>query len=141
MAVNMKGLKVLVVDDNFNNRLIINRTMTSWGAAVTEAFDGKDARKVLRRLARENSEPCDLIIIDRQMPGMDGFELAQYIRRDPRLSGSTMIMMTSDSFNIDMARVNKFGIAGYLIKPVKKSDLKEMIIKSLKLEGEVKEKD
>ncbi|PKN06519.1 MAG: hybrid sensor histidine kinase/response regulator, partial [Deltaproteobacteria bacterium HGW-Deltaproteobacteria-7] len=55
----------------------------------------------------------------------------------PRLNDSKMIMMTSDSFNIDMARVHKSGISGYLVKPVKKSDLKEIIMKTLGLQGVV----
>jgi CheY-like chemotaxis protein len=140
-VIDMKGLKVLVVDDNSTNRLIINRTIITWGAAVTEAFDGKDAIKELRRLIRTKGEPYKLIIIDRHMPGMDGFELAEYIKNDPRLSSSVMIMMTSDSFNIDLARVNKLGIAGYLLKPVKRSDLRDIIIKALQLEEIIKEKE
>jgi PAS domain S-box-containing protein len=133
--IDMKGLRVLVVDDNATNRLIVNRMLSPWGATVTDAFDAKDAMKELRRLIRFREAPYDLIIIDRHMPGMDGFELAEYIRDDPRLKASRMIMMTSDSFNIDMARVNKFGISGYLVKPVKKSDLKESIIRALQMEG------
>jgi two-component system, sensor histidine kinase and response regulator len=140
-VIDMKGLKVLVVDDNSTNRLIINRTIITWGAAVTEAFDGKDAIKELRRLIRTKGKPYKLIIIDRHMPGMDGFELAEYIKNDPRLSSSVMIMMTSDSFNIDLARVNKLGIAGYLLKPVKRSDLRDIIIKALQLEEIIKEKE
>ena len=80
-------------------------------------------------MIRTKGEPYKLIIIDRHMPGMDGFELAEYIKNDPRLSSSVMIMMTySDSFNIDLARINKLGIAGYLLKPVKRLDLRDIII-------------
>jgi len=140
-VIDMRGLKVLVVDDNSTNRLIINRTLTPWGAAVTEAFDGKDAIKELQRLVRTESEPYQMIIIDRHMPGMDGFEVAEYIQNEPRLSGPTMIMMTSDSFNIDMVRVHQLGISGYLLKPVKRSELKEVIIKSLRPDDKTKKED
>lgn len=133
--IDMKGLKALIVDDNATNRLIVNRMLSSWGAVVTEAFDAKDGIKELRRLIRTNSAPYDLVVIDRHMPGMDGFEFSKFIRNNPRFNSSKMIMMTSDSFNIDMARVNKSGIAGYLVKPVKKSAFKEILIKTLGLQG------
>ena len=135
MAIDMKGLRVLVVDDNATNRLIVHRMLLPWGAVVTDAFDAKDAMKELSRQIRSQSAPYDLIILDRHMPGMDGFELAEFIRKDPRLNDSKMIMMTSDSFNIDTARVHRAGISGYLVKPVKKSDLKEIIMKTLGLQG------
>lgn len=134
-AVDMKGLHVLLVDDNATNRLIINKILTPWGADVTEAFGTKDAIKELRRLVRTGRPPYDLIILDRHMPGMDGFELTEFIRNDPRLNASKIIMMTSDSFNIDSARFSKYGISGYLIKPVSRSDLKESIMKTLGLTG------
>ena len=133
--IDLKGLRMLVVDDNATNRLIVQRMLSPWGAAVTEAFDAKDAIKELKRMISSGESPYDLIIIDRHMPGMDGFELAEFICNEPRLSVSKMIMMTSDSFNIDTARVRKFGISGYLVKPVKKSDLKETIFKALSLAG------
>jgi|GEM_PF-221046 PAS domain S-box-containing protein len=131
-ALDMRGLKVLVVDDNATNRLIVNRTLSPWGADVTEAFDAKDAVRELRRLIDAGNEPYRLIIIDRQMPGMDGFELAEYIHDEPRLNTSVMIMMTSDSFNTDMDRVRKLGISDYLLKPVKRSDLRGVIEKALR---------
>lgn len=137
VAIDMKGLRVLVVDDNATNRLIVHRMLLPWGAVVTDAFDAKDAMKELSRQIRSQSAPYDLIILDRHMPGMDGFELAEFIRKAPRLNDSKMIMMTSDSFNIDTARVHRAGISGYLVKPVKKSDLKEMIKKTLGLQGGV----
>ena len=134
-AIDLKGLSVLVVDDNATNRLIVNRILSPWGASVTEAFDAKDAMKILRRQVQSGSTLFALIIVDRHMPGMDGFELAEFIRNEPRLNDSKMIMMTSDSFNIDMARVHQSGISGYLVKPVKKTDLKEIIMKTLGLQG------
>jgi CheY-like chemotaxis protein len=130
-ALDMRGLKILVVDDNATNRLIVNRTLSPWGADVTEAFDAKDAIRELRRLIDAGNEPYRLIIIDRQMPGMDGFELAEYIHNEPRLNTPAMIMMTSDSFNTDMDRVRKLGISDYLLKPVKRSDLRGVIEKTL----------
>ncbi len=134
-VIDLRGVGVLVVDDNATNRMIVNRMLTPWGASVTEAFDAKDAMKELRRRMRAGSASYDLIILDRHMPGMDGFELAEFIHNDPRLAGSKMVMMTSDSFNIDTHRVRQAGISGYLVKPVKKSALKELIMRALGIEG------
>ena len=140
LAIDLKGLRILVVDDNATNRLIVNRMLTPWGAAVTEVFDARDAIREIQRMIRFDEKPYDLIVIDRHMPGMDGFELAEFIHDDPRLNVSKMIMMTSDSFDIDMARVQKFGVSGHLVKPIKNSDLKECIIRALQLERPKEEK-
>jgi len=133
--INLKGLRVLVVDDNATSRLMISRMLAPWGAAVTEAFDARDAMKEIRRQIHSGESIYDLIILDRQMPGLDGFELAEYIHNDSRLHDSKMIMMTSDSFNVDTERARKFGISACLIKPVKKSDLKDCIMRALQLKG------
>jgi len=138
--IDLKGLKILVVDDNATNRLILNRTITSWGADVTEALDAKDAVNKLGRVSLTKDKPYDVIIIDRHMPGMDGFDLAEHISGAPYFLASKLIMMTSDSFNVDIGRIKKTGISSYLVKPVKRADLKEVILAFINVERGVREK-
>jgi CheY-like chemotaxis protein len=123
---NLKEMKVLVVDDNETNRLILTETLTSWGAAVTEVGSGTEALAELER-ARDQDQPYSLALLDSRMPGMAGFDVADCIRKDPALSRVTMMMLTSDRRKGDLVRCQQLGIASYLIKPIKRRDLSEAI--------------
>src|ERR1019366_8016670 len=68
-----------------------------------------------------------LILLDAQMPGMEGFTVMEKIKQDPRLSKSDVIMLTSAGFRGDGARCRELGIKGYMTKPVKRSDLLDAI--------------
>ena len=68
------------------------------------------------------------VLIDGNMPGMDGFELAERIKRDPQLSGATIMMLTSSEYQGDAARCRELGIAAYLVKPIRKSELLTAIL-------------
>ncbi|MBW2650002.1 MAG: response regulator [Deltaproteobacteria bacterium] len=127
LPVDLKGLKVLVVDDNETNRMILNKTLSGWGALVTEAEDGKRGLAEFKR-ATEAAVPFHLALIDGRMPGMDGFELAKLIKEEMNLVDSTAIMMlTSDDRKGDLDRCKKLGISTYLVKPVKKTYLLDAI--------------
>ena len=124
--IDMRGLKVLVVDDNVTNRLILRETLSQWGCIVAEAADGAEGLATLKK-AKNEGTPFHFALLDCRMPGMDGFTLAQEIRGDPDLGTLSMMMLTSDSRSGDLARAKALDMAGYLIKPVKRRVLKEAL--------------
>jgi CheY-like chemotaxis protein len=124
--VDMRGLKILVVDDNATNRLILRETLAQWGCIVAEAADGAEGLMALKK-AKNEGVPFQFVLLDCRMPGMDGFALAQEIRGDPDLGTLSMMMLTSDNRSGDLARAKTLDMAGYLIKPVKRQALKEAL--------------
>jgi signal transduction histidine kinase/CheY-like chemotaxis protein len=127
LPVDLKALKVLVVDDNATNRMILSRTLSGWGALVTEAEDGKYGLAKFKR-ADDAGAPFQLVLIDGRMPGMDGFELVKLMKEAVESIDSTAIMMlTSDNRSGDLARCKELGIASYLVKPVKKTELMDAV--------------
>ncbi len=92
----------------------------------TLAESGLEALTILERANIEGT-PFSLILLDAQMPGMDGFTVVEKIKQDARLAKSTVIMLTSAGFRGDAARCRGLGIKGYLNKPIQRSDLLEAI--------------
>lgn len=124
--VDLHGRKILVVDDSDINRLILRDLLAAWGGLVTEAASGAACLQELAR-AREANQMFDLILLDRRMPGFDGFEVAEQIKAQFGAHGMTVLMLTSDSRRGDIARCRQAGLAGYLVKPVKRTDLLEAV--------------
>jgi signal transduction histidine kinase/DNA-binding response OmpR family regulator len=124
--INLAGVKTLVVDDHPTNLLILRETLTAWGADVTEAGGGELALAELRRAAQAG-EPYELMLLDCRMPGMNGFEVAEAINASGLAKGLTVIMLTSDHWADDIARTYDLGLGGYLIKPIRRSDLFQAI--------------
>jgi two-component system, sensor histidine kinase and response regulator len=120
-------LPVLIVDDNSTNRRILVEMTHSWGMQVSATESGSEALKLLN-FARQDGRTIRLALIDGRMPGMDGFELAKRIKLDPQLSGATIMMLTSSEYQGDAARCRELGIAAYLIKPIRKSELMSAIL-------------
>ena len=125
-GTDMQGLKVLVVDDNATNRLILRETLAQWGCIVTEAADGVEGLAALKQ-AKNEGTPFHLALLDSRMPGMDGFALAEEIRGNPDLVALSMMMLTSENRSGDLARAKALDMAGDLIKPVKRQALREAI--------------
>lgn len=119
--------RVLVVDDNETNRLILREILTRWNLQVADAPDGESALVELRRAAAAH-QPYSLVLLDRRMPGVDGFEVAEEIRRHPELAGATLLMLTSDNRSGDLARAREVGLVRCLLKPVRRSDLMDALI-------------
>jgi signal transduction histidine kinase/DNA-binding response OmpR family regulator len=132
----LSGSRVLIVDDNEINRLVVQLQLKSSGIATMEA---RDAAEALRLLAKERDagRSFDLILLDMQMPGMDGLELAQRIHADPTLSAHRMIMMTSlGSYHREFeAQLRAAGVSLCLTKPVKQFKLFDSIARVLSSPG------
>jgi PAS domain S-box-containing protein len=121
-AVSMENLRVLVVDDNATNRRILAHQLGSWGMIHSETESGRQALELLRSAAAAGAG-YDLAILDLLMPGMDGFELARAIKSDPLIQGIRLILLTSAGLRGDGATARAVGIAAYLTKPVRQSQL------------------
>jgi CheY-like chemotaxis protein len=129
-VIELKGVRTLVVDDSPTNRMILSDMLAAWGPVVTEAETGEQALEVLRS-AGESGQPYRLVLLDCRMPGMDGFQVAEAIRRIPSVNGVTVMMLTSDTRTGDVARARELGLAGYVVKPVKKADLFDAVQKAM----------
>jgi PAS domain S-box-containing protein len=127
---SLRGLPVLVVDDNATNRRILEEMLSQWEMHPRSVAGGRAALAELERAAREGA-PYPLILLDGNMPGMDGFTVAERIREHPELVGASIMMLTSSARPGDRARCLELGVASHLSKPVKRSDLLDIIAQVL----------
>ncbi|MBE2314851.1 response regulator [Solirubrobacter sp. CPCC 204708] len=128
-------LKVLVVDDNATNREILEAYVASVpGVKSTSVGSGAEALAVMHGAARAG-EPFQIVLLDGQMPGMDGVELAQAIQMAPSLRDSRLVMLTSTTDRRAAAR--EAGVTGYLQKPVRRERLLDAIAEALGTAREV----
>jgi len=131
--VDVRGISTLIVDDNATNRLILKEILTAWDADVVEASGGKEAISIIRS-ARKKGKKFRLILLDRRMPTVDGFKVAEVIREDKKSEETTTVMMlTSDHRISDLKRIDELGINCYLVKPIKRDELKNAILTTLGL--------
>jgi len=119
---DLHNLRVLVVDDNATNRRILMHQTLSWGMVPSEAESGMIALELLRA-AKESAEPYDVALLDFNMPEMDGFELAREIKADAQLAATRLVLMPSFGLRGDAQKAREVGIAAYLMKPVRQSQL------------------
>jgi signal transduction histidine kinase/CheY-like chemotaxis protein len=131
----LRGVRVLVVDDNRTNRGILEGMLKRWEMKATSVEGGEEALKQLLH-AREAGEPYGLILTDRHMPEMDGFRLVERIRESPQLATATIMMLTSAGHRGDAALCQKLGVAAYLLKPIRQSELREAICRVLGAKAE-----
>ncbi|HEX7523004.1 MAG TPA: response regulator [Candidatus Deferrimicrobium sp.] len=123
---DLKGLKVLVVDDNRTNREILEKQLHVWGMSSGGAGGGDEALSILRMASSEGA-PFDLAILDYHMPDIDGLQLAGLIKADSSLSGIRLIMLSSVGIRGDGKKARETGVSGYLTKPVRRDVLYESI--------------
>ncbi|MDH4321360.1 MAG: response regulator [Desulfobulbaceae bacterium] len=120
----LAGTKVLVVDDNRTNRMILREELTAWGAYVAEAESGTAGMRMLREAAA-NGAPFGLLLLDYQMPGLDGLEVVEAIRHDDELPHAAVIILTSaGDVALFRRRAVELGIAACLTKPVRRAELR-----------------
>ena len=125
-----QGVKALVVDDNRTNQRILYDMLARW-AMYPVAVDGGEPALAALRLARDNGEPFTLLITDMHMPELDGFALVEKIRQSPDLATPTIVMISSAGQQGDAERCKELGVAAYLLKPVRQSELREAIARVL----------
>jgi CheY-like chemotaxis protein len=118
----MEGLRILVVDDNEPARTIVREQLTQYGIEIVEAHDGKSALTIL-----DNDTKFDIAILDHLMAHMDGVELAQRIKDNPKTKDISLLMLTSTPTRGDKQRLEKIGFAGYLSKPLASWHLRDAV--------------
>jgi CheY-like chemotaxis protein len=126
----LRGVKVLVADDNRTNRRILEGMLKRWEMNSTLVAAGEDALTALSS-ALEAGEPYRLVLTDMHMPKMDGFGLIERIRQNPKLSTAVIMMLTSAGHRGDAQRCQDLGVAAYLLKPIRQSELREAIARVL----------
>jgi CheY-like chemotaxis protein/nitrogen-specific signal transduction histidine kinase len=120
-APSLSGLPLLIVDDNATNRRVLAGVLRQWAIEVAEAEGGAEALEILRQRA-SGADAIRLILLDSQMPGMDGFETARRIREDLGLS-MPVILLRSMGSSGDAARRRRAGVHSYLNKPLRQDEL------------------
>ena len=137
--VSLTGVRALVVDDDPVNRRLLEARLASWGMRPQCAPDAEEAMALLHGAAG-SGDLYQVALVDRRMPRQDGFALAARIRQDARLSALPILLLSSDGERGDALRCRSIGIAAYLIKPVKDSDLKEALTAILRSPGAAAER-
>ena len=121
-TIEFRNKRVLIVDDNVTNCKILREVMENWDLETVVVHNGRDALFELN-LANVSGNPIALVLLDFQMPEMQGLELAEKIRSNSKLEDVKIIAMTSVNEKRDVEKCKRIGIAGYLRKPVSQSDL------------------
>ncbi len=121
---SIEDRRILVVDDNPTTRRIVLGALAAAGAEVGQC-GGVDMALAAMQKAIADGAPYDMAIVDRYMPGRDGFEMAELVQGDPELSQTRLFMLTSVGHRGDGTRARDVGIAAYLTKPVSDAELLE----------------
>ncbi len=123
----LEGLRVLIVDDNRTNRRILEGTLRHWGMRPTAVEGGAEGLAAIAA----TTEPFALILLDANMPHMDGFMFAERLGTISESQRSTVMMLSSAGQRGDAARCRALGIKAYLLKPLKRSELLQAIVATL----------
>ncbi|MEA3558072.1 MAG: response regulator, partial [Candidatus Thermoplasmatota archaeon] len=130
ISSDLRGIRVLIVDDNATGREILRDQVSRWGMRSSESEDGPSAIRALNR-AVEDGDPFELALLDMQMPVMDGETLGRMIRSDNRISGTKLIMLTSIDTRSKVSHLEKIGFSESLIKPVRYMELRNTLSRVL----------
>ncbi|MCX6584432.1 MAG: response regulator [Candidatus Aminicenantes bacterium] len=133
-SLKAQQLRFLIADGNASNRAVLRDILSSWGFSYYEVADGKHALAEIGGAVKENN-PFHIMIVDAQLPDMDGFEISRRIKEGPAAGSLKIIMLTLIGRLGDAARAMEAGISAYLIKPVKRSDLFDAVMNLHKSSG------
>ena len=126
----VRNTRVLVVDDNATNRRILEEILGNWDMKVSVAAGVDEAIPLLRE-AHRSGRPYDILLTDANMPDADGFSLAEQVKQDPELGSTIIMMLTSSDRPGDVDKCGDLGVAAYLLKPIKQSELFDAIVLAL----------
>jgi len=123
----LQGIRILAVDDNATNRRLLHGLLENWGLETELAEDADSAMQALLQ-ATKDERPFSLILLDAQMPGEDGFTLAERIKEKPEYARTALIMLTSAGQRGDATRCQEIGVNAYLMKPINAWELFRVIL-------------
>ena len=126
----LEGVPTLIVDDNATNRKYLFKTLTAWKCRPVETDSGSGALQLLREASKAGN-PFQIVLLDAQMPIMDGLQTAIKIKEDAAIAGVRIIVLTSLGMHGEAARYLKAGCCAYLTKPIKQSQLRILLSKTL----------
>ncbi len=126
----LRGIRALIVDDNPSNRRILQEITAKWGMLPTTAKDAGAALEAMKQ-AQSQGHSFPLVLLDAQMPDVDGFALAVAIKQNPAFAGAAIMMLSSSDLHADAERCRELGIPTYLVKPVNQVELSHAILKTL----------
>jgi PAS domain S-box-containing protein len=126
----LTDLPVLIVDDNATNRRILEEVLTNWHMCPVAVAGGASALSTLERSLHADRSFA-VVLLDGHMPDMDGFAVAERVTQDRRYRGIKLVMLTSAGQPEDVARCRRLGISAYLTKPVKQSELFDVIVTAI----------
>ncbi len=129
-AANLAGRRILIVDDNKTNRLVLHHELANWGADDHAVSNGPDALIAIRDAAAGN-RPFEVAILNRQLPAMDGLTLARAIKNDPAVADTRLIIMTLLGDSRHDGEFEEAGILTCLTKPVKQAQIRECLFQAL----------
>jgi len=127
---NLTGLRALIVDDNATNRKILRQQLRAWGVEPVGAPDGFVAATIAADAAAEG-RPFDLAVVDLNMPGMDGIELARMLKEEPATAAIALYLLSSSGERLGAAECHLQGFAASLTKPVRPSELLDTLMTTL----------
>ena len=127
---DLEERRVLVVDDNATNRLILEETLAAWKMRVTAADSGPAALELMQQAARDGA-PYDLVLLDVMMPQVDGLEVVRRIQRHPLLGGETLLLLSSLDDPDVLGQAQALGVRQYLRKPVTRPELERALLAAL----------
>jgi len=133
----LNGMPVLVVDDNATNRMIFQEILLGWKMKPALVASGREALEALAQ-AQSNGSPFPLVLLDLNMPDMDGFAVTERIKADPNLKKTVIMLLSSAGHRGDAAKSREMDVAAYLIKPVSQSELLDAITLTLGAKNEEK---
>jgi PAS domain S-box-containing protein len=126
----LRGRRVLIVDDNATNRQILHYHAARWAMHDDEAADGYEALEMILR-ASADGQPYDLMLLDLQMPRMDGIMVCEAIANEPEIKHPSVIMMSSLGKRLDTKQMEALRIRAWLSKPLKRTQLEDCILSAL----------
>ena len=123
---DLRGLTVLIVDDNSTNRRVLSSMLTRW-EMKPECVDSAEAALEALEAGKRDGRPFRIVLLDAHLPGMNGFAFAERLKGDVHLVNSTIMMLTSSGQLGDGARCREVGISSYLLKPIRAAELLQAI--------------
>ena len=126
----LERCRVLIVDDNETNRMVLSEYLADWKMHVDCASDATEARELCRE-ANEKQEPYRLIVLDMVMPDVNGLQLAESLREATLIGDAEILMLTSLYPTVEPTELKQKGISHYLPKPVRKLELRQSLLRAL----------
>ncbi len=132
-------MRILIADDNETNRIILKKMVEGFDCTAEAVESGSEAIDTLRSAAKSGN-PFKVLLLDMQMPGMDGEHTTIIVKNTPEIKNTVVIILTSLGSRGDVAQLRKIGCAGYLVKPVKQSLLLDVVTEAINARGGKKAK-